>query len=94
MVHAVCRLVGKRLYGLVQSGYSRGFWQDGLITTFILLGPMLQDSANAPDMLLKLAMRIALFIGVALYAWLMVYLLEEWRARRRAQTVIKENVLC
>ena len=68
-------------YGLVQSGYSRGFWQDGLTTTFILLGPMLQDSANAPDMLIKLAMRIALFIGVALYAWLMVYLLEEWRAR-------------
>ena len=85
---------GKRLYGLVESGYSRGFWQDGLTTTFILLGPMLQDSANAPDMLLKLVMRIALFIGVALYAWLMVWLLEEWRARRRAQTAIKEDVLC
>jgi hypothetical protein len=55
---------------------------------------MLQDSANAPDMLLKLAMRIALFIGVALYAWLMVWLLEDWRARRRAQLAIKENVLC
>ncbi|MGA9163395.1 MAG: DUF2955 domain-containing protein [Thiobacillus sp.] len=88
---------GKRLVGLVPSRYSRGFWQDGLTTTFILLGPMLQDSANAPDMLLKLAMRIALFIGVALYAWLMVWLLEDWRARqigRRAQTTIKEDVLC
>jgi len=88
---------GKRLVGLVRSRYSRGFWQDGLTTTFILLGPMLQDSANAPDMLLKLAMRIALFIGVALYAWLMVWLLEDWRARqigRLAQTTIKEDVLC
>jgi len=85
---------GKRLVGLVRSRYSRGFWQDGLTTTFILLGPMLQDSANAPDMLLKLAMRIALFIGVALYAWLMVWLLEDWRNRRRAQTTLKEEVLC
>ncbi len=88
---------GKRLYGLIPSRYSRGFWQDGLITLFILLGPMLQDSANAPDMLVKLAMRITLFIGVALYAWLMMYLLEEWRARRncgRAEMTVKENVLC
>jgi hypothetical protein len=77
---------GKRLVGLVPSRYSRGFWQDALITMFILLGPMLQDSANAPDMLIKLTMRVALFIGVALYAWLMVWLLEDWRARRSVET--------
>lgn len=84
----------KRLYGLVPSHYSRGFWQDGLITGFILLGPMLQDSANAPDMLVKAIMRVALFIGVALYAWLMVWLLEDWRNRRRTQTTLKEEVIC
>jgi hypothetical protein len=88
---------GKRLYGLIASRYSRGFWQDGLTTTFILLGPMLQDSANAPDMLLKLAMRITLFLGVALYAWLMVRLLEDWRAHqifRRAQSTLKKEIPC
>lgn len=81
---------GTRLFGVVPSRYSRGFWQDGLITMFILLGPMLQDSANAPDLLIKLAMRVLLFIGVALYAWLMVWLLEDWRARRRAATTLHE----
>ncbi len=85
---------GKRLFGLVPSRYSRGFWQDGLITMFILLGPMLQDSTNAPDMLLKLAMRVTLFLGVALYAWLMVWLLESWRARRRAGTNLQEVIIC
>jgi TRAP-type mannitol/chloroaromatic compound transport system permease large subunit len=85
---------GKRLVGLVPSRYSRGFWQDALITMFILLGPMLQDSANAPDMLHKLAMRVALFIGVALYASLMVRVLEDWHTRRRAHTTVKEGIIC
>jgi hypothetical protein len=61
---------------------------------FILLGPMLQDSTNAPDLLLKLAMRVILFLGVALYAWLMVWLLESWRTRRIYGTNQKEVILC
>jgi hypothetical protein len=85
---------GKRLFGVIASRYSRGFWQDGLITMFILLGPMLQDSANAPDLLFKLAMRVMLFIAVALYAWLMVWLLENWRARRRSETNLQELNAC
>jgi hypothetical protein len=85
---------GKRLFGLVPSRYSRSFWQDGLITMFILLGPMLQDSANAPDLLIKFAMRVLLFIGVALYAWLMVWMLENWRARRRSATNLQEVIPC
>jgi len=85
---------GKRVVGLVPSSYSRGFWQDALITMFILLGPMLQDSANAPDMLLKLVMRVTLFLGVALYAWLMVWLLEDWRARRQTAVTMKEAIPC
>ena len=85
---------GRRAVGLVPSRYSRGFWQDALITMFILLGPMLQDSANAPDMLLKFVMRVTLFLGVALYAWLMVWLLEDWRARRQGATTLGEELPC
>jgi hypothetical protein len=85
---------GQRLFGLVASRYSRGFWQDGLITSFILLGSMLLDRTNAPDMLVQLATRVALFLAVALYAWLMVWLLETWRCRQSAQTTRKETVSC
>jgi hypothetical protein len=85
---------GKRLAGVVPSRYSSGFWQDALITMFILLGPMLQDSTNAPDLLIKLAMRVTLFLAVALYAWLMVSLLEDWRTRRSAITTMKEAMPC
>jgi Protein of unknown function (DUF2955) len=85
---------GKRLAGVVPSRYSSGFWQDALITMFILLGPMLQDSTNAPDLLIKLAMRVMLFLAVALYAWLMVWLLEDWHTRRNATTTMKEAIPC
>lgn len=92
MLFAAC--FGKRLFAVVRSRYSPGFWQDGLITMFILLGPMLQDSANAPDLLIKFAMRVMLFISVALYAWLMVWLLENWRARRVSRTNLQEVIPC
>jgi hypothetical protein len=48
----------------------------------ILLGPAIGDSANGKGVVGTSLGRIALFVGVALYAWAMVWILERWRAPR------------
>ncbi|MNN14671.1 hypothetical protein D3C81_1277470 [compost metagenome] len=48
----------------------------------ILLGLSVQDSANGQDVYSAFAMRMGLFIAISLYAWLMVYLLDQYRQRR------------
>jgi hypothetical protein len=58
------------------------FWKDALMTMLILLGPAIEDSASGTGVLGASAVRVGLFVGVALYAWAMVWLLEGWRASR------------
>ena len=58
------------------------FWSNALVTTLILLGPAIEDSASGKSVLEASAVRAALFLAVALYAWGTVWLLERWRARR------------
>jgi hypothetical protein len=58
------------------------FWSNALITSLILLGPAIEDSASGKSVLKGAAMRVSLFVGVALYAWATVWVLERWRARR------------
>ena len=68
-----------------RSGTSRlppSFWQNLVVTLLILLGPAVEDSANGKDVYAAFAVRMGLFIAVALYAWLAVYLLEQLRSRR------------
>jgi hypothetical protein len=56
------------------------FWSNALITLLILLGPAIEDSANGKDVFKASATRICLFVGVALYAWGTIWVLERWRA--------------
>jgi hypothetical protein len=58
------------------------FWNNALITMLILLGPAIEDSASGTGVLGASAVRVGLFVGVALYAWATVWLLERWRASR------------
>jgi hypothetical protein len=48
----------------------------------LLLGPAIEDSAGGKDVLKASAMRVALFVAVALHAWATVWALEHWRATR------------
>jgi len=52
------------------------------MTMLILLGPAIEDSAGGTGVLAASAVRVGLFVGVALYAWATVWLLERWRASR------------
>ena len=75
--------VGARLYRVVPTAFPPAFWNNALVTTIILIGPAIEDSANGKAVLQASAVRVALFVGVSLYAWAMVWALERWRGARR-----------
>ncbi len=73
-----------KFYGIFPSRFSPSFWQNVVITLFILVGPAVADSANGKDPYKAFAVRLGLFIMVTLYAWLaMVFL--EWLKERSLQ---------
>jgi hypothetical protein len=73
---------GARLYGVKATSSTPSFWFNVLITMFMLLGPAIEDSAEGKDVYRASAIRISLFLLVALYAWATVWALERWRAAR------------
>ncbi|MDN0076202.1 DUF2955 domain-containing protein [Crenobacter sp. SG2303] len=78
---AVALWSGSGLFGTRHTAYRPSFWSNALFTTLILLGPAIEDSANGKSVLQGALMRTSLFIGVALYAWAAVWVLERWRGR-------------
>ncbi len=73
---------GAKLFRARASSLPPPFWVDALINMLILLGPAIEDSANGKDVYQASAIRVGLFIAVALYAWATVWALERWRASR------------
>ena len=67
------------------SRYPVSFWTNVVITTLILLGSAVQDSANGKDVYQAFAVRMGLFVMVTLYAWLTVWALEQWRQHSRSR---------
>ncbi len=57
----------------------------------ILLGPAIEDTAIGKDVYAASAVRVTLFVGVALYAWATVWALERWRASRSRALVFKRT---
>jgi hypothetical protein len=51
----------------------------------ILIGPAVADSANGKDVYAAFFVRLGLFIGVTIYAWMALVFLEWWRARKRSK---------
>jgi hypothetical protein len=76
-----------KLFALLRSRVAPSFWINALVTLLILLGPAVEDSASGKDALAAFAVRFATFVGVTLYAWAALVLLENWRARRLRHAV-------
>ena len=81
-VVAAAMVTGVRLYGIKATPYSPSFWMNALVTIIILLGPAIEDSAVGKGVFQASAVRVCLFVGVALYAWGTVSALERWRLSR------------
>jgi hypothetical protein len=73
---------GARIFRVRATAFSSSFWSNSLTTMLILLGPAIEDSAGGKGVLVASASRVGLYVGVALYAWATVWVLERWRAAR------------
>ena len=71
-----------KFYGIFPSRFSPSFWKNVTLTMIILVGPAVADSANGKDPYMAFAVRMALFVGVTLYAWLALVFLEWLRERK------------
>jgi hypothetical protein len=65
-------VVARRLYAIRPTHATPSFWLNSLVTMIILLGQSVEDSAAGKDVYQAFAVRMALFIGVSLYAMLML----------------------
>jgi hypothetical protein len=74
--------VGARLFGVRATSVAPTFWINALITMLLLIGPAIEDSAVGKDVLTASAVRTALFVAAALYAWAAVWTLERWRGSK------------
>ena len=74
---------GSGIFGTRPTSFRPSFWSNALITMLILLGPAIEDSASGKSVLKASAIRAALFVVVALYAWGAVWTLERWRNSSR-----------
>ena len=79
---AVSLWIGVRLFRVKATSFPPSYWLNALMTMFFVLGPAIADSANGADVYRNAAMRLTLFVGVALYASATVWVLERWRASR------------
>jgi hypothetical protein len=75
---------GSGIFGTRSTSFRPSFWSNALITMLILLGPAIEDSASGKSVVKASAVRIALFVAVALYAWGTVWALERWRDSGRS----------
>ena len=73
--------LGRRFYRLSPTRFSPGFWLNTLVTMIILLGQSVQDSAAGKDVYTAFAVRMGLFILVALYGTLMMHVLAAQQIR-------------
>lgn len=80
---------GARMFGVKATSLPPSFWRNALVTMLILLGPAIEDSASGKDVLSASVIRVSLFVGVALYAWATVWVLERWRASRSEALLFK-----
>ena len=57
---------GARLFGVKATSFPPSFWSNALVTMLILLGPAIEDTANGKDVYKASAIRVSLFVAVAL----------------------------
>ena len=71
--------IGSAMFGVRRTKWRPPFWSNALITMFLLLGPAIEDSASGKSVVEGSVVRVCLFVGVALYAWCTIRLLERFR---------------
>ncbi len=78
-----CLYFACKIYQLIPTQFPASFWTNVAMTMLIMLGPAVADSANGKDVYAAFFSRMSLFIGITLYAWLALYVMEYLRTYRR-----------
>lgn len=78
-----------KMYGVLATRYTPSFWSNVLITLLIFIGPAVGDTDSGKDPYKASAVRLGLFIGVTVYAWMAMVFLEWWRERLEQKKNIK-----
>ena len=74
-------IIAALMFGLAPSRLTPAFWLNVFVTMLIFVGPAVSDSANGKDPYMASMVRLGLFLGVTVYAWMaMVFL--NWLRRR------------
>jgi len=73
---------GSGIFRTRRTAFRPSFWSNALITSLLLLGPAIEDSAGGKGVFEASLVRVSLFVGVAFYAWGTVWILERWRSMR------------
>ena len=81
-----------RIYGLIPTKFPLTFWTSATTTAIILLGSAVQDTENGKDVYKAFAVRMGLFLAVALYAWVAAILVKRWRSRRRSRRGLRPDL--
>jgi hypothetical protein len=86
---------GSGMYQVRATSVRPSFWSNALITALVLVGPAIEDSASGKSVLEASVVRTGLFVGVALYAWAMVWVFERghFRAGRSSCRLRRSSVM-
>ena len=76
---------GSKLYGILPTRFPPTFWSNTLMTLWILLTTV-TGSLTGEDVYKAFIVRFSLFVGVTLYAWFAMVLLEAWRSGIQTRT--------
>jgi hypothetical protein len=74
-------VLARPMYGIVASPHRFLHWQNVLVTMILLLGPAVTDSAIGTDIQQVMLQRAGLFVALAVYAAVMVHLLDMMHRR-------------
>jgi len=80
-----CTVIVGFMFGLFKSRFTPSFWLNVFVTLLIFIGPAVNDSANGKDPYAASILRLGLFVGVTIYAWMAMVFLNWLRFRRVRQ---------
>jgi len=77
-----CTVIVGLMFGLFRTRFTPSFWLNVFVTMLIFVGPAVSDSANGKDPYAASLLRLGLFVGVTVYAWMAMVFLNWLRFRR------------
>lgn len=82
---------GSGMFRTRRTAFRPSFWSNALATSFLLLGPAIEDSAGGKGVFEASLVRVSLFVSVALYAWGTIWILERWHASRSRALPLEQH---